>query len=712
MTKRCVFCSTLNKDLMDLPKADRQKLQDAKSPLYRWTIRSTAKNRDSKGSVTVSFRSLQQKRSHDEKSTQQASLVGTLNPKNSSSTQNQHSTRTFYLFPEDDLAHIPAKDELGFTTNPSINGGHQIKKWIQDCDHNPSTIHLIKTADENIKGPYITLSHCWGPRTKENEFLTLQGETEEEYKTKGLKLTALSINFQQAISVARFIGMRYIWIDSLCIIQGPASDFGTEGQLMHKVYRNSYCNLAAADSVDSRGGLFRTRKPADILPGRYRGDGRSAIFGTTAWMVVPENLWDADLLGTNIYTRGWVFQERMLSPRFWSSSVLRYTKCDLTNQADKTVAIWSIAKLVRDAWSDEYGAGMWGTALEEQLGWRVVDMKKSKRSVDLQWRQPSWSWTSVQGAVLAGERVAVERCYRVRGHDGKAISFKTKGLKRPAAEREHSDSLKEDLEIGWEEWQMKRRTQSSSQTTSAKSTTTDPKKYAKTALGTNPRDIEPELASKSIAIHAPIGSGSLHSNTETGTYSLKVKINTGGGVNTTTPQDTSREITLEAFPDELPSNLDLSPHPAHFLVLAATAHATPVSSFGLGLDLDEYDSDNEPEVPIHTTYSGIGILLIQSEEYLRRGAFRVKIKEAAKRINDFFVEKGTIQKGSSEEWTVRGLNSEMEHLMRLIVQLEWHKGTAEQHRHFRRTGSFQFRDLDEEAYAEIMGRQAVKSWLD
>ena len=77
---------------------------------------------------------------------------------------------------------------------------------------------------------------------------------------------------------------------------------------MHKVYRNSYCNLAAADSKDSHGGLFRKRQSSDVLPGGYEGDGSSPIFGTTAWRIMPDNLWDAELLDTEIYKRGWVFQ--------------------------------------------------------------------------------------------------------------------------------------------------------------------------------------------------------------------------------------------------------------------------------------------------------------------------------------------------------------------------------------------------------------------
>jgi hypothetical protein len=80
---------------------------------------------------------------------------------------------------------------------------------------------------------------------------------------------------------------------------------------MHKVYRNSYCNFAAADSIDSRGGLFRKRDPGQVLAGRYKGDGSSAIFRATTWRIMPEDLWETELLDTSIYTRGWVFQGKL-----------------------------------------------------------------------------------------------------------------------------------------------------------------------------------------------------------------------------------------------------------------------------------------------------------------------------------------------------------------------------------------------------------------
>jgi hypothetical protein len=331
VAKRCLFCSTLYKNFLSLPAQDREALQDTGSPEFRWTFRSTAKSRESSNSIVLSFQLSEPGTNHSTANNQHAPEISRTDS-DDPGPRDRYPIQRFHLIAENDIGQVPDRDALGPTTDPSSNTGKQISQWIHECDHNHSnclkatqttwvptrlldlhygdlsSVRLIKTADEGVTGPYITLSHCWGPRTKENEFLTTQGETEKLYMTTGIRISALSTNFQQAISVAKFIGIRYIWIDSLCIIQGEHSDFHSEGQLMHKVYRNSYCNIAAADSVDSKGGIFRTRNPVDILPGKYEGDGSSAMFGTKAWRVVPEDLWEAELLGSSIYTRGWVFQ--------------------------------------------------------------------------------------------------------------------------------------------------------------------------------------------------------------------------------------------------------------------------------------------------------------------------------------------------------------------------------------------------------------------
>lgn len=53
---------------------------------------------------------------------------------------------------------------------------------------------------------------------------------------------------------------------------------------------------------------------------------------------------------------------------FWMSAVQAYTDCNLTNQKDKTMAIWSAAKLLKDVSAEQYAVGMWSTYFEEQLG--------------------------------------------------------------------------------------------------------------------------------------------------------------------------------------------------------------------------------------------------------------------------------------------------------------------------------------------------------
>lgn len=806
LAKRCIFCSVLHKDYLKMPMQLRERFRGTACPLFHWTIRSTAKSRASTNSIVVSFQTQGLALATVEEN--QKDTIAKDSDASEQKLQIPASRQRFHLIAEDDLGTMPDKDDIGPTTDLSSNAGKQVSAWISACDRTHvnctnvtkstwvpkrlldlqfgdlSSVRLVNTSDEGILSPYATLSHCWGPKTKENDFITTQGETEKLYMTKGIKVSTLSTNFQQAISVARFIGIRYIWIDSLCIIQGPASDFHTEGQFMHKVYRHSYCNIAAADSKDSLGGLFRGRDPADILPGSYQGDGSNAAFGTKTWRIVPENLWEAKLLGSSIYTRGWVFQERMLAPRvlhfthsqifwdcgtlsaceglpnglplplddsastdrhwrgrlqtssslahvplsganddslegFWSSAVLNYTRCDLTNQSDKSVAIWSIAKLIRDAWDDDYGAGHWGVALEEQLAWRVADIRTSKRDVTLQWKQPSWSWTSVQGTIVLPERMVSKLCYRVKGPDGHAIAFETEGHTRPTTEREHSNSTRIDVELGWKEWQKKTRTRSSPQIGRStgqqrseslpvsQTTSEDPTPGVKqnSVPTPDPRDLEPKLASKSIAVHAPIYSGLLHQDTASGEFRISAGHDTDSS-------HTEHDAMLDAWLDEAPNDLDTFPHAIQFLILTITEHSTVVAPSGLGIEMYDYDSDNGPDMPMHITYSGTGLLLIRPEEYLRRGDFHTRAGAAKLKLEQFLIEHSPIAKGSDAEWKAKGMQDDISALEGVIAQLQRHVGTEEENRHFRRMGVLRFENWNEDMYHVVMGRPSTEFWLD
>ncbi|KAK4206045.1 hypothetical protein QBC37DRAFT_301586, partial [Rhypophila decipiens] len=51
--------------------------------------------------------------------------------------------------------------------------------------------------------------------------------------------------FQDAIQVTRALGKKYLWIDALCIIQGPDGDWKSEAETMANIFACAYCTIAA-----------------------------------------------------------------------------------------------------------------------------------------------------------------------------------------------------------------------------------------------------------------------------------------------------------------------------------------------------------------------------------------------------------------------------------------------------------------------------------
>ncbi|KAJ5547125.1 hypothetical protein N7494_004710 [Penicillium frequentans] len=110
---------------------------------------------------------------------------------------------------------------------------------------------------------YVTLSHCWGGATSEIPSLTTRNY---EKFLQRITITHLPQTFQDAIQLTRHLGIRYLWIDSLCIIQDSREDWLDQSALMGSVYQGSYLNIAATKSTDPSGGLFTTRNPVVITP--------------------------------------------------------------------------------------------------------------------------------------------------------------------------------------------------------------------------------------------------------------------------------------------------------------------------------------------------------------------------------------------------------------------------------------------------------------
>ena len=157
-------------------------------------------------------------------------------------------------------------------------------------------LYITSAEDQNIR--YMTLSHCWGRA----EILTLTHETYEQMLS-GFSMTILPQSFQDAIEICRRLNQRYLWIDSLCVIQDDYGDWYREAPNMGNIYQNSVCTIAALGASNSFAGLFSQREQPCKLP-----DEIDLIV-----RVSPKSLGRDEQ--SPLHRRAWVFQERLLSPR-------------------------------------------------------------------------------------------------------------------------------------------------------------------------------------------------------------------------------------------------------------------------------------------------------------------------------------------------------------------------------------------------------------
>lgn len=300
------------------------------------------------------------------------------------------------------------------------------KTWVSDCTSKHNNCHestgtapwyptrlldcgplesmepdcrLVTSADVVPDGPYIALSHCWGRaeclKLKVSNFAQMQA---------GIPFLTLPQLYRDSVLVVRKLGMRYLWIDSLCIIQEGDSqeDWAREVQTMGDVYAKAFCTISAAVAPDGDHSMFQARNP-DTLNSQvvsFNIDGQvEPYLLSDAWT------WEMEIEEALINTRGWVLQERLLSPRviyfgkrqvfwecreghacetyptgipglnhnmvqdyknqfsmwkimtqeeksasgyvMWSKVVTVYTKCGLSFLSDKLVALSAVAKSLK-----------------------------------------------------------------------------------------------------------------------------------------------------------------------------------------------------------------------------------------------------------------------------------------------------------------------------------------------------------------------------
>ena len=304
-------------------------------------------------------------------------------------------------------------------------------------------LKLVDTRQSRIsndmKLEYATLSHCWG----KTEHITTKADTLEKRKA-GIAFRELNRTFQDAVLVTRALGLKYVWIDSLCIVQDSDRDWQEESSLMGSVYGGGAINIAADAAEDGDQGFLSKKTPSYIpycLPDKK-------AHGILRMVTSRRKRW-VEYSGT-LRRRAWVLQEYTLSPRsirygrngitwecrcgtkydsevlfeenefrrnmrtlknlplqiytvspssaskisdimvLWRKLVIEYSWKELTFHKDVLPALSGLASLVHTATGDQYLAGIWRCDLPAALLW--VPVGQEPRSTT--YVAPSWSWAA------------------------------------------------------------------------------------------------------------------------------------------------------------------------------------------------------------------------------------------------------------------------------------------------------------------------------
>ncbi|KAL7784570.1 heterokaryon incompatibility domain-containing protein [Trichoderma ceciliae] len=324
----------------------------------------------------------------------------------------------------------------------------------------PPPARIVSTSSSSIPLDirYMTLSHRWG----NSPSIILNSKTAPALLSGNIPLELLNSSnaklFRHAIYVTRCLGIRYLWIDSMCIMQDDDSEKGKEIALMCEIYFNSSLNISATDSTSGADGLIFQRDALKTTPCRVSLD----VSGETLDLVAFHNKAAVESDEGELNTRGWVLQERILSPRvlhftkhqifwecnsllaseirprgepidpadftdmrgilsssypkvlpddtmkaLWYGAVRHYSATSLSFPGDRLLAVSALAErfsVVSGQSPDDYVAGIWLSHLPLALVWRRIPERRispnPRQKITAQERiAPTWSWAALTCAV-------------------------------------------------------------------------------------------------------------------------------------------------------------------------------------------------------------------------------------------------------------------------------------------------------------------------
>jgi hypothetical protein len=189
--------------------------------------------------------------------------------------------------------------------NPTLDGPLPTRVLDVGSTEEPTTLRLhFRVPGET--GRYVALSHQWGDPKIHRLFRTERANF-REYQNS-ISFDALPKTFQDAVTVSRQLGICFLWIDSLCIIQDDAKDWEAESKKMEEVFNFAYCTIAASCARGTTDGFLGPRPAREIVTVKQ-------TTGDVYYVCKAIDNFRADVEEGELNQRGWVLQERALSHR-------------------------------------------------------------------------------------------------------------------------------------------------------------------------------------------------------------------------------------------------------------------------------------------------------------------------------------------------------------------------------------------------------------
>ena len=308
-------------------------------------------------------------------------------------------------------------------------------------------IRLIDGAGNT--GRYAALSHCWG----NSQPIQLTSKSHDELQIR-ISFSQLPRTFQDAVTASRALGLRFLWIDSLCIIQDSEADWQEQCAKMAKIYKDAFVTLAGPAASGCNSGFLHKRSMPRQQVILQMPTGRKFDKVTVShhgvidnpYFRIPEN-------NSPLTSRGWILQERLLSQRvlyfssrrmyfecfhnvrsddchyaalfhnkfgskkssikhlqtkldcfdYWLSIIRTYSNLRLSKPKDRLPALSGLASEIQKATNAQYLAGIWREDLSTGLAWCLSNPKEAEQAQALSsddYIAPSWSWAAAKHEIV------------------------------------------------------------------------------------------------------------------------------------------------------------------------------------------------------------------------------------------------------------------------------------------------------------------------